>query len=415
VTVAERHARTGLEGNFWPDQAYKDMVACLFVFAALVGIVCYAQFSGNSLGSGLDAPADAAGDYPARPEWYFLFLFQLLKYFEGPIGTMVIPGAAATFLFLLPLLDKGLPARLAHGLAVFGVVAGLGAVGWLTYAAIRYDQPPTEADYAANPDSANNRDKFQKQIKKAAQDREKFLAFARDHGIPPEGPLAGFRRIEESLMHPGEKVFIAQCKVCHSFGKHEGGDNSDLNDYGTAKWLAGFLKDPGHKRFLGEYYSTLDEKQRGMIRWRKQAGAKLSDAQIDAVAEVLLDVRSHPKLAQTDFDSDQRGADLIPLVSPALAGRLGEAPLQQAASVLTRDCLKCHRIGAASGGAMAAPVLNGYAAREWVRQLIRDSHSDDLYGPRSKMPKFSPEKIGDAPMEALLDFLLKPPPTPTAG
>ena len=35
-------------------------------------------------GANLDAPADpASSEYPARPEWYFLSLFQMLKYFSG--------------------------------------------------------------------------------------------------------------------------------------------------------------------------------------------------------------------------------------------------------------------------------------------------------------------------------------------
>lgn len=41
-------------------------------------------------------PSDA--NYIPRPEWYFLSLFQLLKYFPGPlepIATMVIPSARA--------------------------------------------------------------------------------------------------------------------------------------------------------------------------------------------------------------------------------------------------------------------------------------------------------------------------------
>src|SRR5262245_59951597 len=45
-------------------------------------------------GASLDAPADPARPYPARHEWYFLFLFQLLKYFPGErevIGTVVVP------------------------------------------------------------------------------------------------------------------------------------------------------------------------------------------------------------------------------------------------------------------------------------------------------------------------------------
>ena len=48
-------------------------------------------------------------DYDPRPEWYFLFLFQLLKYFQGPfeiIGTFVIPTVGMVLLLLLPFLDK---------------------------------------------------------------------------------------------------------------------------------------------------------------------------------------------------------------------------------------------------------------------------------------------------------------------
>ena len=44
-----------------------------------------------------------------RPEWYFLFLFQLLKYFEGPlevVGTFVIPTVGFILLLFLPFLDK---------------------------------------------------------------------------------------------------------------------------------------------------------------------------------------------------------------------------------------------------------------------------------------------------------------------
>ena len=48
-------------------------------------------------------------DYDPRPEWYFLFLFQLLKYFQGPfevIGTFVIPTVGMVLLLFLPFLDR---------------------------------------------------------------------------------------------------------------------------------------------------------------------------------------------------------------------------------------------------------------------------------------------------------------------
>src|SRR5262249_61933983 len=72
----------------------------------------------QGLGANLDAPADPLTEgYPARPEWYFLFLFQLLQYFEGEqevIGTVVIPQAVGILLALLPLLGYGRLRRFGH-------------------------------------------------------------------------------------------------------------------------------------------------------------------------------------------------------------------------------------------------------------------------------------------------------------
>ena len=48
-------------------------------------------------------------NYDPRPEWYFLFLFQLLKYFQGPleiVGTFVIPTVGIVLLLFLPFLDR---------------------------------------------------------------------------------------------------------------------------------------------------------------------------------------------------------------------------------------------------------------------------------------------------------------------
>jgi mono/diheme cytochrome c family protein len=43
------------------------------------------------------------------PEWYFLFYYEMLKYFRGPweiVGTVVIPVLFYALLFLLPFLDR---------------------------------------------------------------------------------------------------------------------------------------------------------------------------------------------------------------------------------------------------------------------------------------------------------------------
>ena len=83
----------------------KDGVACLAVLLAVVFLTLY--FKGAPLGP----PADPSNEFPARPEWYFLFLFQLLKYVPAFWGAVIIP-LVLDFLFffnhLLGLREKGI-------------------------------------------------------------------------------------------------------------------------------------------------------------------------------------------------------------------------------------------------------------------------------------------------------------------
>ncbi|MEP6663207.1 MAG: cytochrome b N-terminal domain-containing protein, partial [Verrucomicrobiota bacterium] len=85
---------------FWPDQVLKDAVACLAVLAAVLFLIV------RHHGADLGAPADPSEPYSAaRPEWYFLFLFQFLKFFPGGTelwGAIIIPGLLVTIIFLMP-------------------------------------------------------------------------------------------------------------------------------------------------------------------------------------------------------------------------------------------------------------------------------------------------------------------------
>ena len=75
-------------------------VLVVFVLFALVG---------RAHGAPLEAPADPMSDYPARPEWFLMPMFQLRKFFHGAMefwGTSLVPGAAAGYLVLLPWIDR---------------------------------------------------------------------------------------------------------------------------------------------------------------------------------------------------------------------------------------------------------------------------------------------------------------------
>ena len=76
------------------------------MFILFVVLACAALFAEVPLEKVAD-PTNA--NYDPRPEWYFLFLFQLLKYFQGPfeiIGTFVIPTVGMLLLLFLPFLDR---------------------------------------------------------------------------------------------------------------------------------------------------------------------------------------------------------------------------------------------------------------------------------------------------------------------
>src|SRR5512146_1630146 len=89
---------------FFPDIIFKDAVITLVVVIILVAL---AYFWGAPLEDRAN-PADTT--YTPRPEWYFLFLFQLLKYFPGNlevIGVVVVPGIVFALMIALPFFDRG--------------------------------------------------------------------------------------------------------------------------------------------------------------------------------------------------------------------------------------------------------------------------------------------------------------------
>jgi ubiquinol-cytochrome c reductase cytochrome b subunit len=128
--------------KFFPEQVFKDTLAIFVAFTILAIMAVVARVPLGQLAD----PTDTA--YIPRPDWYFLFLFQTLKFFEGPlevVGSVVLPGLAVTALFLVPFFDRGRVRRVTERTAANGVVllAASGGTG-LTVAAIRTTPPSTQ-------------------------------------------------------------------------------------------------------------------------------------------------------------------------------------------------------------------------------------------------------------------------------
>ncbi len=170
-------------------------------------------------GVALDAPADPASEYPARPAWFVFWLFEFRKSFLGSrevIATMVIPGAIAGVLVLLPFLDRIFPRKFAHFLATAFVFAILGGASYLTVLAFQADAADKH---------------FHESQAKSDAARDRAVALALD-GIPPEGGAALLLR--DPLWH-GRGVLEAKCLVCHAYdGKAADKQTApDLKDFGS--------------------------------------------------------------------------------------------------------------------------------------------------------------------------------------
>ena len=135
--------------RFFPEQVFRDTMA---IFGAFIILFVLAVAVKVPLGRLAD-PTDSS--FVPRPDWYFLFLFQTLKFFEGPLevfGSVVLPAVAVLLLFLVPFLDRAPAVRVTRRTFAMSAVA-LVALGWtgLTVAAIATTPKQAEVAEAEGP------------------------------------------------------------------------------------------------------------------------------------------------------------------------------------------------------------------------------------------------------------------------
>lgn len=90
-------------GPFWPDQMTNDLIVSGIVFLALVGLAVFLPPSFHGPADPMDA------SYIPKPEWSFLFLYQILKYFPGSfeaVGTVGVPVIFGLLLLAVPFIDR---------------------------------------------------------------------------------------------------------------------------------------------------------------------------------------------------------------------------------------------------------------------------------------------------------------------
>lgn len=106
---------------FYPDYLFEILIVILLTLEAVIVLAFL-------LPPALGAPVKLGAQYNPRPEWYFLWLYQLVHYFSGPLvslGTVILPAVAVGFLGAVPFIDRyGKPARRRVVIAGFSLLFG---------------------------------------------------------------------------------------------------------------------------------------------------------------------------------------------------------------------------------------------------------------------------------------------------
>jgi ubiquinol-cytochrome c reductase cytochrome b subunit len=228
---------------FYPRQILMDLaLTALLIF----GLGCLAFFVPVHLGPAAN-PADA--QFIPRPEWYYLPIFQWLKYWHGAasvVGVLVVPTILALAVVALPFFDRGVERRpwkrpIATGAYAF-VMLGLVGLGLRSEYLDHHD--PEVAQQLAKQDT-----------EEAAYMSQPF---------EPELSSASLAAVNVALADPlaakGRTIFEAQsCNACHGDGgvgtaagpaligvgaKFSTGQITELLIHPTAKMKAGGMPTP---------------------------------------------------------------------------------------------------------------------------------------------------------------------------
>ena len=353
--------------RFWPDSIYKDILVAFGLFILLVGL---ATFLGVHPEPKVD-PTDAT--YVPRPEWYFLFLFEFLKYFPGQVewvGAAVIPGVLVGLLIFLPLYDKN---PLRHNskrkvaLGIMSVIVSAMVILTLMASTIMTNMMAIIlfillADILffslyKNPEKVIVWKKPALWIASLA-----FLALV---GLTYQQTLALAEPVEEvhiassipEKMNLGQDLYSIQCVECHG-PDGEGGEITVTAADGTEEKLpvkSISSKDEMYTRSDDSFYEIISYGQPslGMPPFGGAHGGELSPSELEYIVTFM-------RYTWDDRAEVPEGA--VTSAVPELAE--GEVPSYEVhvEPIVKRQCLSCHRAGKENNNYLMedyAGIING--------------------------------------------------------
>jgi menaquinol-cytochrome c reductase cytochrome b/c subunit len=151
---------------FFPYAMWHDTIMSFVVVLVIIGLAVVWKYTtpGNHhttdpgwLGKLYDAPADPGTiNFVPRPDWYFYFLFYLLRIFKWPesvlLGTIGIPTIALVLLLAIPFIDLRAERRLMRRpVAIVASILVVISMGVLTYKGATAKEPLASENLALVP------------------------------------------------------------------------------------------------------------------------------------------------------------------------------------------------------------------------------------------------------------------------
>jgi ubiquinol-cytochrome c reductase cytochrome b subunit len=383
---------------FWPKQVFKDSAGCLLLLLAVGLVVIYKH------GADLGPPAEPNESYgAARPEWYYLFLFQLLKIAPNEfIGAIVIPGVVVGFLFALPLVAK---VKHGHVVNVAVVVSLMISAAYLTYSAMSQDNYAKTV--AADPDSTDllhlerldASEKFWLASELSDQEYRRVERLVEYFGIPKQGANAGLVANDPEIQGP--RIFLRNCQSCHSYVAPEGAGvvsipgpkpprddqgklvanpepygGPNLYGIGTPDWFRKIL-DP--KKFASaDMFGLTEHKDGEMATFVADELGDLSDEQKKTLELMVTTLSAEAKLVTRRVEDEFAKKD----------GTIEKGIAALSEAIDSQSCLDCHQFH--GEGEQAAPDLTGYGSHQWLYDFIANpAHAEFYPDSNDRMPAFA--------------------------
>jgi quinol-cytochrome oxidoreductase complex cytochrome b subunit/cytochrome c2 len=349
--------RQKIAGPFWPDQAFKDLTVAMVVLLALIALSVFFPVSFAGLADTLNT------SYVPKPEWNFLFVYQALKYFKGPLEPLGAAGLPAVFvlvLVLVPLIDRNpkrnpfqRPFAMACLVLYAGLIVTLSVVGYLSPG---FAQP----------------------------------AVASKQGVEKTPPQVS------PEVKRGEQIFQKSgCLGCHKINGNGGSVGPELSGEAlkgkSRQWLMDQItSSSSHFPSMGP--------NTGMTEF-----TSIGKKDLDDLVSYLM---SLPGGGQTPTEAPA-GAANEPEAGQKSSGTKKGGQLFQ-----SKGCTGCHKVygqGGSVGPELSGDTLKG-KSRQWLEEQIRNPKS---HFPNTVMPSFS--GLSKEELNDLVSYLMSLAGGPSSG